>query len=175
MSPASPSCWCGECATHRPSAHHTQTSAETFIKQNAARALCKAATVSLPFLALAVSTAYDWLWPQVMETLQAPSRALLGALTALFSPKFLLSKETRAGVLQWIATALRCDTERTKMHVSDAKATSDGFMHNLNRVLLHLCGPFTDFYSGKAKQFINLECAFLSEPHACDVLAPAFS
>ena len=101
--------------------------------------------------------------PQVMETLQAPSRGLVGALTALFSPKFLLSKDTRVDVLQWIAAALRCDTERAKMHPTDAKATSDGFMYNLNRVLLHLCGPFTDFYSGKAKQFINLECAV---PHA---------
>eukprot|EP00892_Ulva_mutabilis_P009456 jgi/Ulvmu1/6883/UM031_0088.1 len=94
---------------------------------------------------------------QVIETLQAPSRALLGALTVLFSPKFLLSKDTRADVLKWIAAAMRCDSERTKMHVNDAKATSDGFMYNLNRVLLHLCGPFTDFYSGKARQFINLE------------------
>lgn len=95
---------------------------------------------------------------QAVETLQPPSRALLGALTALFSPKFLLSKDTRPRVLQWIATALQCDKERTKMQVTDSKATSDGFMVNLNRVLLHLCGPFTDFYSGKAKQFINVEC-----------------
>lgn len=92
-----------------------------------------------------------------METLQGPSRGLLAALTALFSPKFLLSKDTRPRVLQWIATALQCDKERTKMHVTDAKATSDGFILNLDRVLLHLCGPFTDFYSGKARQFINLE------------------
>ena len=42
------------------------------------------------------------------------------------------------------------------VQVNPQRATSDGFAFNLSRVMLHLCAPFLDFYSGKARQFIDL-------------------
>ena len=43
------------------------------------------------------------------------------------------------------------------VQVNPQRATSDGFAFNLSRVMLHLCAPFLDFYSGKARQFIDLK------------------
>ena len=97
--------------------------------------------------------------PALAQTLfEAPSAQHVTALHQLFSAKGLLSKAARPATLAWLAAAL-ADTERRKTYMQLERATSNGFMHNLLRILLQLCEPFLDFYSGKASQFIQCGCA----------------
>jgi hypothetical protein len=96
-----------------------------------------------------------------MAVVVVPSGQHISALCQLFSPKALLAKDVRAATLAWIGTALASDTERSKTIMNLHNALSNGFVHNLTRVLLHLAAPFLDFYSGKACQFIDPRYASL--------------
>jgi ubiquitin conjugation factor E4 B len=92
---------------------------------------------------------------QAQAAVAALSSQHVQALQQLFSSKWLLCAAARPATLAWVATALNVDAERAKTVMRREAATSNGFMHNLTRVLLHLCGPFLDFYSGKAVQLID--------------------
>ena len=94
-----------------------------------------------------------------LAAVTTPSTQHVNALQQLFSPKALLCKGARPHTIAWIEAALASERERKKTYMDHKMALSDGFMHNLTLVLLHLCSPFLDFYSGKAAQFIDCKCA----------------
>ena len=56
----------------------------------------------------------------------------------------LLRPETREQVVAWIGTLLDLNIARVRMNPDRSTTSTDGFLLNLNVVLLRLCAPFME-------------------------------
>ena len=56
----------------------------------------------------------------------------------------LLRPETREHMVAWLGTLLDLNAARVRMNPDRVITSTDGFLLNLNAVLLRLCAPFID-------------------------------
>ena len=61
-------------------------------------------------------------------------------------------------MLQWLATALESNSERSKMQMDPMRAASHSFFINVSALLLQLCEPFMDAMAHKAWPRLDPGC-----------------
>eukprot|EP00188_Purpureofilum_apyrenoidigerum_P005009 Plantae.Rhodophyta-Purpureofilum_apyrenoidigerum.ctg6129.p1 GENE.Plantae.Rhodophyta-Purpureofilum_apyrenoidigerum.ctg6129~~Plantae.Rhodophyta-Purpureofilum_apyrenoidigerum.ctg6129.p1 ORF type:complete len:696 (+),score=141.57 Plantae.Rhodophyta-Purpureofilum_apyrenoidigerum.ctg6129:410-2497(+) len=64
---------------------------------------------------------------------------------------FRAGPEAREATLEWFSHVSKLNQDRQKMHFDPKVVSSDGFMLNINAVLLKVCEPFLDPKSAKLK------------------------
>lgn len=79
---------------------------------------------------------------------------------------FRSGKDAQEATLRWVGAAVKINMDRKKMQFDPRAVSTDGFIMNLQSVMLMVCEPFCD---PRSKKLNSIDPSYVSSKHRMDL------